>query len=118
MALKLHIETAEDRYLSVENCVTEIISRDFSRPGPRVPYQELPSLWCWCCCPVQKPVSKLLKAEKAKPPLTYMLPNKYSRVTDVALMMESIFTELQVTLMSSTSLYPTEWSEVRGIATG
>jgi len=113
MALKLRIETAEDRYLSVENCVTKIVSRHFPRPGPRVPYQELPSLRCWCCCPVQKPVSKLLKAEKAKPPLSYTLPDKYSRVTDVALMIESIFTELQVTLMSSTSLYPLPQSGVK-----
>jgi len=40
----------------------------------------------------------MLKAQKPKPPLCHTLPDKYISVADVALTMESIFSELQVTL--------------------
>jgi len=39
----------------------------------------------------------MLKTQKPKPPLCHTLPDKYINVADVALMMESIFDELQVT---------------------
>jgi len=41
----------------------------------------------------------MLKAQKSKPPLCHTLPDKYANVSDVALMMESIFEELKVTLI-------------------
>jgi len=46
---------------------------------------------------VQKPISKVLKAQKSKPPLCHTLPDKYTSVSDVAVMMESVFDELKVT---------------------
>jgi len=46
---------------------------------------------------MQKPISKMLKAQKSKPPLCHTLPGKYTSVLDVALKLESIFDELKVT---------------------
>jgi hypothetical protein len=43
-----------------------------------------------------RPISKVVKAQKPKPPLTYLLPAKFNDLKSVATKLEALFDELQV----------------------